>query len=130
MDKVLFALKNKIPYAVISVGATEAFVMAQYHILSEEEILNSKETLVANMQYSRGHEHRGITIPNIEARDLAIDAVRVCDIVGYNIICYKDDSGEFTEKVFERYDIWRSIILKPIFGELSCFHKRKNFMKC
>ena len=62
MEKVIFALKNKIPYAVISVGATEAFVIAQYRILSEEEILNSRETWVANMQFTRGHEHRGITI--------------------------------------------------------------------
>ncbi|MCL6573699.1 MAG: glycosyltransferase [Bacillus sp. (in: Bacteria)] len=127
LDKVLFALKNKFPYAVISVGATEAFVMAQYHLLSEKEIMNHPEFKVASEKFSRGHNHRGILFPNTEARDMAVDAVNVCDIVGYNTILWENDVGEFTEKVFDTLDIWRKFAFEAYTRRVMMFSQRKKF---
>lgn len=129
MDKVIDALMHKIPYAVISVGATEAFVMAQYHIMPEEEFMNHPEASVAFAKTARGHYHRGILFPNTEARDMAVDAVKICDIVGYNTIFWKNDAGEFTEKVFDYYDIWRKYCFEAYIRRVVMFSQKAKFHK-
>jgi spore maturation protein CgeB len=129
MDKILFALKNKIPYAIISVGATETYVMAQYHILSEKEFMNHPEAKVARDKVKRGHDHRGILFPNTEARDMAIDAVKVCDIVGYNTIFWENDVGEFTEQVFDTYDIWRKYCFEAYIRRVIMISQKDKFEK-
>ncbi|MCR8632482.1 GT-D fold domain-containing glycosyltransferase [Paenibacillus radicis (ex Xue et al. 2023)] len=127
MDKVIYALDNKIPYAVVSVGETEAFVMAQYYILSEEEFMNNKEATIANEKIERGHQHRGILFPNTAARDMAIDAVKICDIVGYNTFFWKKNAGQFTEKVFDTYDIWRKYYFEAYIRRVIIYSQEKKF---
>lgn len=129
LDKVSFALKNKIPYSVISVGATESFVMAQYHLLSEAEIMSNPEVKTALARIRRGHYHRGIVFPNTDARDMAIDAVNVSDIVGYNTILWEKDAGEFTEKVFDTLDIWRKYCFEAYTRRVIMFSQREKFRK-
>ena len=58
MDRILAALQQKQPLSVISVGATESFVMAQYTVLSEEEFLQHPEAKIANQRVKEGFLHR------------------------------------------------------------------------
>ena len=129
LDKISFALKNKIPYSVISVGKTEAFVMAQYHLLSEAEFMRDSEVTIAHAGIKRGHDHRGIVFPNTYARDMAIEAVKVSDIVGYNTILWENDDGEFTEKVFDTLDIWRKYCFEAYTRRVVMFSQREKFNK-
>ncbi|MDG0793847.1 GT-D fold domain-containing glycosyltransferase [Cohnella ginsengisoli] len=86
MDKILHALAHRLPLSVISVGVTEAHVLAQYTVYSEALFMNHPEADVENRStVTRGHTHRGIRFPNIEARDAAMEAVRKADIVGISI---------------------------------------------
>ncbi|WP_282943037.1 GT-D fold domain-containing glycosyltransferase [Paenibacillus sp. RC67] len=102
MDRILYSLDNQLPLSVISVGVTETHVLAQYGFFSEEQFMNNPEAHVANNSLvKRGHTHRGIRFPNIEARNEALEAVKNADIVG---ICIKvSRAGELTRKVFEVY---------------------------
>ncbi|MDD4626610.1 MAG: GT-D fold domain-containing glycosyltransferase, partial [Syntrophomonas sp.] len=84
MDEILKSLEKRRPCSIVSLGATEAFVMAQYTLLTEEEFMHHPEALVANRGVRGGHGHRGISFPNIWARDETVEAVRKAHIVGYN----------------------------------------------
>ncbi|MEN6325097.1 MAG: GT-D fold domain-containing glycosyltransferase [Syntrophomonas sp.] len=103
MDKILQALEAKEPLSVVSVGATEAFVMAQYSIYSEEEFMNHREAYNANRGERSGFFHRGIRFPNIKARNDAVEAAKKASIVGYNTIV--PDAKLFVAQVFAAYDI-------------------------
>ncbi|MCY9668267.1 GT-D fold domain-containing glycosyltransferase [Paenibacillus alginolyticus] len=104
MDKILHSLDNQLPLSVISVGVTETHVLAQYAVFSEDQFMNDPETHVANnSMVKRGHTHRGIRFPNIEARNEALEAVKNADIIG---ICIKvSKAGELTRKVFDVYGV-------------------------
>ncbi len=103
MDKILHALEAKKPLSIVSVGATEAFVMAQYTIYSEEEFMNHREVYISNLGERSGSFHRGIRYPNIKARDDAVEAAKKASIVGYNTIV--NDAKSFADIVFKAYDI-------------------------
>lgn len=104
MDQILYALDRQLPFSVISVGVTETHVLAQYEVYSEDQFLNHPEAYVANHStVTRGHTHRGIRFPNIEARNASLEAVRSADIVGINIRVSR--AGEFTRQVFDVYGI-------------------------
>lgn len=103
LDEIIKALEKKRPCSVVSLGATEAFVMAQYTLFSEEEFMRHPEALVANRGAREGHGHRGITFPHLQARDETIEAVRKARIVGYNTIV--EPAREMAEKVLEAYHI-------------------------
>ncbi|MDQ1002254.1 hypothetical protein QFZ28_002654 [Neobacillus niacini] len=127
MDKILFALNNKKPLSVISVGATESFVMAQYTIFSEEEFMNHPEARVANKGIKAGLKHRGVRFPNITLRDEVVDAVRKADIIGYNTIVKTMDAGLLTEKVFEAYDINPHYIFEANLRRVFMFSQKEKF---
>lgn len=127
MDKILYALKHKQPFSVVSVGATESFVLAQYKVLSEEEFMNHDEAFVANKGVTKGHEHRGIRFPNIEARDAAVKALRKVDVVGYNLLWWDMDSGELTEKVFDAYDLWPKYVFEAHIRRVIMFSQEEKF---
>lgn len=129
MDSILSALENKKPLSVISVGATESFVMAQYTVLSEEEFMNHPEALVANKGIKSGFEHRGIRFPNIQTRDEVVEAVKKADIVGYNTIVKTMDGGLMTEKVFEAYKIKPRYIFEANLRRVIMFSQQKKFEK-
>lgn len=96
-------LDEKEPLSVVSVGATEAFVMAQYLLYSEEEMLRHPEARVANWGIQEGHYHRGLRFPNLAARDAAVEAARSADIIGYNTIV--QPARHLTERVFAIHNI-------------------------
>jgi len=103
LDNIIEALMNKTPLSVVSMGATETFVMAQYILYSEAEIMDHPEALVANRGERQGFYHRGIRFPNISARDQAVEAVRKADIVGYNTLI--EPAKTLTERVLHAYGI-------------------------
>ncbi|MNZ39195.1 hypothetical protein D3C78_566840 [compost metagenome] len=109
MDRILYCLNNKHPLSVVSVGATETFVMAQYTVHPEPFFMNHPEASVANANHKRGVKHRGVRFPNIELRDAAVEAVKRADIIGYCLSVYNMDAGKLTEIVFEKNNI------KPLF---------------
>jgi hypothetical protein len=47
LDSIIQALDGKKPFSVVSVGATETFVLAQYTVLKEEEFMTHPEAHVA-----------------------------------------------------------------------------------
>jgi len=103
MDKILQALANNEPLSVVSVGQTEAFVMAQYGLYSEQEFMRHREAYNANLGQKSGFLHRGIRFPNPQARDDTVEAVRKAHIIGYNTI--EENARRLTEQVFSVYGI-------------------------
>lgn len=125
LDSILTALDNNEPCSIISVGATEAFVLAQYTVLSEEEILHHPEAQVANRGEISGFYHRGIRFPNIAARDEAMAAIRDADIVGYNLLV--KPACEFTERVFAACNLYPSRIFEANLRRVIMFSKPDKF---
>lgn len=125
MDAVNQALAHNRPLSVVSVGATEAFVMAQYTIFSEEEILRHPEALVANWGIREGFFHRGIRFPNVAARDEAVDAVRQADIVGYNTIV--EPARRLAGEVFAFYDIKPALVFEAHVRRVIMFSQQEKF---
>ncbi len=121
MDEILHALKKKKPLSVISVGQTEAFVMAQYKVFTEKEFMQHREAYIAN----NGLKLRGISFPNIKARDAAVVAVRKADIVGYNTIVAP--ARKLTEKVFKAYDIKPEWIFESNIRRVIMFSQKEKF---
>ncbi|WP_010283360.1 GT-D fold domain-containing glycosyltransferase [Bacillus timonensis] len=129
MDHILDSLEKRKPLAVVSVGATETFVMAQYNLLSEEEMMNHLEAEIANKGVKRGHDHRGIRFPNVDARDQAVEAMKSIDIAGYNLLWYDMDSGELTERVFDHYNIWPPYYFECHLRRVIMISQKQKFQK-
>ncbi|HWP96291.1 MAG TPA: GT-D fold domain-containing glycosyltransferase [Syntrophomonadaceae bacterium] len=125
MDAILSALKHQRPLSIVSVGQTEAFVMAQYTIYSEEEFMSSREAYNANRGEKSGFFHRGIRFPNVAARDAAVEAARNADIVGYNLI--EPWAREFTEKVFAAYDLQPQFVFEANIRRVFMFSQNEKF---
>jgi len=125
MDKILAALEAKRPLAVVSMGATEAFVMAQYDIYPEAEFMLHREATIANMGVTSGFLHRGIRFPNRKARDEAVEAVRKADIVGYNTLV--SEPRFMAEKVLQTYDLRPSYIFEANLRRVFMFSQREKF---
>lgn len=127
MDQILEALNQKKPLSVVSVGATETFVMAQYTVLTEEEFMNDPEAKIANRGVTEGFLHRGVRFPNIQIRDDAVDAVRKADIVGYNTLIMWPHVGALTERVFKAYDIQPNYVYDSYLRRVIMFSQKKKF---
>ena len=127
LDKIQNALERKEGCSVISVGATEAFVMAQYTIYSEEEFMRHGEAENANMGAKSGFYHRGIRFPNKEARDEAVLAAKNADIVGYNT--FVDSAKSLTEKVFAAYKIKPPYVFEANLRRVMMFSQKEKFEK-
>lgn len=125
MDKILDSLKAKEPLSVVSVGATEAFVMAQYTLYSEEEFMGHREALIANRGERSGFFHRGIHFPNIQARDHAVEAAKKASIVGYNTIV--DDARSLVNRVFKAYDIRPQYFFEANIRRVFMFSQKEKF---
>lgn len=126
MDKILHALAHRLPLSVISVGVTEAHVLAQYTVYSEALFMNHPEADVENRStVTRGHTHRGIRFPNIEARDAAMEAVRKADIVGISIRVTR--SGELTRQVFEAYGYKPTLIFEAYTRRVIMLSQQRKF---
>lgn len=125
MDKIIEALQHKTPFSVVSVGATEAFVMAQYTIYSETEFMSHREAFNANRGEQSGFFHRGIRFPNIEARDAAVAAAKQADVVGYNLMV--DVAREFAEQVFAVYQIQPQFIYEANLRRVFMYSQAERF---
>ncbi|WP_308633951.1 GT-D fold domain-containing glycosyltransferase [Paenibacillus silvisoli] len=126
LDRILYSLERRLPLSVISVGVTETHVLAQYEVYTEEQFMNHPEANVANYsKIKRGHQHRGITFPNIEARDAALEAVRKADIVGINIRVSR--SGEFTRQVFDFYGIAPDFVFEAYTRRVMMISQQRKF---
>ncbi|MDD3365455.1 MAG: GT-D fold domain-containing glycosyltransferase [Syntrophomonas sp.] len=125
MDKILHAIEAKEPLSIVSVGATEAFVMAQYTIYSEKEFMSHREAYNANRGERSGFFHRGIRFPNIQARDDAVEAAKKASIVGYNTIV--NDAKSLANKVFKAYDIRPQYIFEANLRRVLMFSQKEKF---
>jgi hypothetical protein len=105
MDVILDALKRRLPCPVVSLGASESFVLAQNTILSYKEFMSHAEAGVANVGLKRGQKHRGVRFPNIKARDTLAEALKKTSIIGYNLTIQDIHSGLLTEKVLDYFNI-------------------------
>ncbi|MDD3022504.1 MAG: GT-D fold domain-containing glycosyltransferase [Syntrophomonadaceae bacterium] len=127
MDRILSALENKEPLSIVSVGQTEAFVMAQYTLFPEEEFMRHREAYNANLGAQSGFLHRGIRFPNIMARDAAVEASRQADIIGYNTL--EPNAKNLTERVFGAYRIEPRYIFEANIRRVFMFSQREKFEK-
>lgn len=125
MDEILKSLEKRRPCSIVSLGATEAFVMAQYTLFSEEEFMQHPEALVANRGARGGHGHRGISFPNLRARDDTVEAVRKARIVGYNSLV--EPAREMAEKVLEAYAIQPRYLFEANIRRVLLFSQREKF---
>jgi len=125
MDKILQALDEHKPLSVVSVGATEAFVMAQYTIYSEEEFMGHREAFNANLGERSGFFHRGVSFPNRQARDDAVEAARKADIVGYNTIVR--EARDLAEQVFHAHNIHLHYIFEANIRRVFMFSQPQKF---
>lgn len=125
LDFILLALANRQALSVVSIGQTEAFVMAQYSIYSEEQFMNHREAYNANLGVKTGFLHRGIRFPNIEARDAVVEAARLAGIIGYNLI--EPWAREFTDKVFQTYGIHPGYYFEANIRRVFMFSQLEKF---
>jgi hypothetical protein len=125
MDLIIQALDEKRQLSVISAGATEAYVMAQYTVLSEEEFMSHPEAFVANQGVKSGFHHRGVRFPNVQLRDDAVEAVRKADVVGYNTLV--EDARCITERVFQAYGIEPTYIYDSYLRRVFMISQRKKY---
>ncbi len=127
MDKIVGALREKTPLSVVSIGATESFVIAQYTILSEEEFMNHPEAKIANQGEKSGFFHRGVRFPNGKLRDEVVEAIRNADIVGYNTLIRSNDAGLLTERAFAAYGIKPKYIFESYLRRVFMFSQKEKF---
>ena len=125
MHKIWLALEKRQGLSVVSIGQTEAFVMAQYVLFSEEEFLSHREAEIANQGSREGFMHRGIRFPNVAARDEAVEAVKKADIVGYNTI--EPVARDLTEKVFALHQIHPRFYFEAHLRRVLMFSQKERF---
>lgn len=125
MDRILYSLNHQQPCSIISVGQTESFVLAQYKIFSEREILRHGEARRANRGVRKGFNHRGVRFPNIQARNQTIQTVRNADIVGYNTIV--KTGIELANKVFHAYNLQPKYTFEANIRRVIMFSQRQKF---
>lgn len=127
LDHIISRLRAGEACSVVSVGATEAFVMAQYTIYGETEINEHPEALIANQGRKAGFFHRGIRLPNREARDALVAAVRKADVVGYNTVV--GSARELTERVFCTYSIQPAHCFEANLRRVIMFTQQDKFLE-
>lgn len=127
MDIILDALKRREPLPVVSLGATESFVLAQNTVLSMSEIMSHAESRVANRGIKRGQMHRGIRFPNLRARDELVIALRNIDIVGYNLTLLTKDEGLLTHKVWDYYGLWPKYTFESYIRRVIMLSQKQKF---
>ena len=91
---------------------------------SEKDFMDDKEAYVAAQGLKRGFDHRGIRFPNIQARDAAVEALSITDVVGYNM--YLLDS-ELTKRVFDVNNIWPKYVFESHIRRVIMFSQQEKF---
>lgn len=126
IERISSCLNKETPLSVVSVGATEAFVMAQNVLFSEDEILHHPEARVANWNIQKGHYHRGLRFPNLAARDAAARAARQADIIGYNTIVYS--ARQLAERVLSVHNIDPPAVFEAHLRRVIMFSQKDKFI--
>jgi len=129
MDLILHCLGRGKPLSVVSLGASETFVLAQYTLLSEEEFMNHAEAAVANKGKKRGYRHRGVRFPNIKARDKALETLFLTDVLGYNMMVRDEHSGLLTEKVMKYYGLRPPYTFEAYLRRVIMFSQWEKFQE-
>ncbi len=127
MTKILHALEQHLPCSVVSLGATETFVLAQETVLTQRQIMTHAEAKVANLGIRRGHQHRGIRFPNLTARDALAKALREADILGRNLLINTPDSGQITKRVMKYHKIEPQYIFEAYIRRVIMFSQKQKF---
>ena len=127
MTKILYALEHHLPCPVVSLGATESFVLAQETVLTTRQIMTHAEAGVANLGIKRGHSHRGVRFPNLAARDALAEALRDIDILGCNLLINTPDSGQITKRVMKYHKIEPQYIFEAYIRRVIMFSQKQKF---
>ncbi|MEN6462809.1 MAG: GT-D fold domain-containing glycosyltransferase [Syntrophomonas sp.] len=97
LKRVRYCLRNQMGFSLVRVGDAENQVLAQGAIYSNEDI--------ENIWWAKNEDWTGIVLPNYEARDRLIAAIREADVVG---VLHQDEEYEWkalSEKAFSLYNI-------------------------
>lgn len=127
LDKIIHALEHRLPCPVVSLGASETFVLAQGTVLSLRQVLRHAEAEVANRGIRRGQEHRGVRFPNLQARDELAAALKHIDIVGCNLLIRDEHSGLLTEKVLRYYSLNPTYTFEAYIRRVIMFSQKSKF---
>lgn len=127
MDKILHALEYRIPCPVVSLGASESFVLAQDTVLSYRQFMTHAEARVANRGVKRGQQHRGIRFPNLQARNELAQALQSIDIIGCNLTIFDRHSGQLTERVMRYYNIAPTYTYEAYIRRVIMFSQKEKF---
>lgn len=127
MDMILAAINRSDPFSVVSLGASESFVLAQETVMPYYEFMRHAEAQVANLGLRRGQRHRGVRFPNLKARDALAEALRKIDVIGYNLKIRDSHSGLLTEKVLDYYDLWPKYTFEAYIRRVIMFSQQKKF---
>lgn len=125
LRKIIEALDNKKPLSVISLGATETYVMAQYTVLSEREFMKHPQAITTNKNKSQ----RGFRFPNVELRDELVNAARVADIIAYPYLIQSENAGLMTERVMKAYKIVPKYVFEANIRRVVMVSQKKLFKK-
>ncbi|GBF33460.1 hypothetical protein DCCM_2561 [Desulfocucumis palustris] len=89
---------NKKPFSLVRIGDGENFILAQNTVHTVQELIGMYNVVA-------GNKYSGIAIPNIEARDRLLDAVRRATVVGF--LNQRDNYCWYpmTEKIFNHYGL-------------------------
>lgn len=123
LKKINQALKEKKPLSVVSLGATETYVMAQYILLPEKQFMKHPQAVSTNNNKSR----RGFTFPNVKLRDELIKAARKADIIAYPLSIRTTDAGLMTEKVFKKTGIRPKYVFEALLRRVMMVSQKKRF---
>ncbi len=123
MRRIIKALDDKKPLSVVSLGATETYVMAQYTVLSEKEFMNHSQAKSTNANKS----HRGFKFPNKRLRDELLAAAKKASIIGYPYLIRNNDAGLMTEKVLKKCGIKPKLVFESNIRRVIMFSQSRKF---
>ncbi|MFC4768595.1 GT-D fold domain-containing glycosyltransferase [Effusibacillus consociatus] len=106
IEKIDHAIRSKQPFCLVRVGDGENLVLAQEKVMPIDQVIRTRWG-----RRSRETKSKGISLPNLKARDKMIRAIKQADLVG--IPYYKDRElrapqiylRSLTNKCFKTYGI-------------------------
>lgn len=125
LNIIIKALDEKKPLSVVSLGATESYVLAQYTILSEKEFMNHSQAKSTN----RNKSQRGFKFPNVQLRDELAKAAKKADIIAYPYLIQNMDAGLMTEKVMKAHHIKPKYVFEANIRRVIMVSQQRKFEK-
>jgi ABC-type long-chain fatty acid transport system, fused permease and ATPase components len=112
--RIKAALANKQPFSFVRIGDGENFVLSQDSVYTMEKTLSQQWVKIANQG------RKGIRLPNLEARDQLVEAIREADIVGVlaqndNVIrAHPSHKRELTNRIFDHFQLRPEVLCNAI----------------